>query len=82
MSPSKTLKTVDLLARITSLPSPLRKPAHSTAIYPPPMTNVFPGFSLRENKSSLVMAHFLSSGRDSYYLGRTPVAITNDFALS
>lgn len=38
---------------VTSLPSPLRNPAHSSEIYEAPTHKVLPGLYGSENKSSL-----------------------------
>eukprot|EP00306_Pavlova_sp_CCMP459_P003009 CAMPEP_0185177714 /NCGR_PEP_ID=MMETSP1139-20130426/30101_1 /TAXON_ID=298111 /ORGANISM="Pavlova sp., Strain CCMP459" /LENGTH=42 /DNA_ID= /DNA_START= /DNA_END= /DNA_ORIENTATION= len=35
-----------------SMPSPWRRPAHSRAMYPPPMHSVLPGALGREKRSS------------------------------
>lgn len=52
---------------------PAKNPAHSSATYEAPTTNVFPGFFCIENKSSDVMHSFLESGIFSKYVGLPPV---------
>jgi hypothetical protein len=58
---------------------PPRNPAISTATYPPPTTNVFPGGYSLAKISSLVIASSLPW--ISRYCGLVPVAITKFLAL-
>ena len=44
-----------LVKILVSNPKVFKKPAHSSATYDPPMTNVLPGGLFRVNKSSLVI---------------------------
>lgn len=66
-------KKVDLLSRCTFFPNPAKKPAHSTAMYPPPTISVVPGSVVMLNRSSLVTAS--SAGMPGYCLGLPPAAI-------
>ena len=82
MSLSNCRKNVERLIIVTSEPISFKNPAHYTAIYPPPITRVFLGACLSENKSSLVITHSLTGPSVSYgYRGLPPTAIINFFAL-
>mmetsp|Transcript_38090 Transcript_38090/g.86375 ORF Transcript_38090/g.86375 Transcript_38090/m.86375 type:complete len:252 (+) Transcript_38090:810-1565(+) len=60
----------------TSQPRACRKPAHSSATYPPPTTSTFPGRESSENRSSELMQCSRAPTKSSGKCGRPPTATT------
>mmetsp|Transcript_33953 Transcript_33953/g.72511 ORF Transcript_33953/g.72511 Transcript_33953/m.72511 type:complete len:312 (-) Transcript_33953:636-1571(-) len=79
-SRSKPRSGIERMSSVTSQPSEVRKPAHSSATYEPPTTSVLPGCECSEKRSSELMQWSTAPRNESGNFGRPPTASTTRFA--
>mmetsp|Transcript_35540 Transcript_35540/g.95246 ORF Transcript_35540/g.95246 Transcript_35540/m.95246 type:complete len:217 (-) Transcript_35540:299-949(-) len=82
LSKASARRGLERTATAVSKPRPVRKPAHSRAMYAPPTHSVLPGGPGNEKTSSLVIACCSAPGTSRGTRGRPPVATTMAGAVS